>query len=341
MGVGHGSGSNVSTFAKYANAHGEILTWRNHNLGRITGAFHIYGLPVSLFLTIFVFTPSAWEFFTKMFPIWALLAGAALTMNHRFFAHQAFKTSRVFRFVCGIVSCLGLQWGPLWWSSKHRRHHKVCDLPGDPHSWVQTNFWHAWFGWTMAHEEQQIDVAYLHPSLMTDKPLFYLPKILCPLQSFGEMGSAKNLGGVREQTEKGKEGGKVVATELLLLDRFWLLPCVVVHLVLFLYCGWSFRDVFIFYTAPSLHIPLPILLFNVTFHPPDTTPTKVGCFALDNYMDPLTFLFGESAHEDHHKFPARARRPGLFDLSWLILLKPLLAVGLIWDPKTYGENKAK
>ena len=108
----------------------------------------------------------------------------------------------------------------------------------------------------MAYEERQIDVAYLHPSLMTDKPLFHLPKFLCPFQSFHAMGSAENTsGGEREQTKKGKEDGKVVATELLLVDRLWAMPFVVVHIILFCCCSWSLRSIFIFFTAPSLHIP--------------------------------------------------------------------------------------
>jgi stearoyl-CoA desaturase (delta-9 desaturase) len=76
-----------------------------------------------------------------MFLCWLGLAMLSLTMNHRFFAHSAFKTSRPARFVFSLCACLGLQFGPLWWSSKHRKHHKLCDLPGDPHSWKQSSWW--------------------------------------------------------------------------------------------------------------------------------------------------------------------------------------------------------
>eukprot|EP00798_Chlamydomonas_sp_ICE-L_P032117 gene32117-16635_t len=46
---------------------------------------------------------------------------------HRYFSHQAFKTTRAFQFVLGVVACFGFQNGPLWWAGKHNRHHRTCD----------------------------------------------------------------------------------------------------------------------------------------------------------------------------------------------------------------------
>ena len=94
------------------------------------------------------------------FLVWYVLASFALTMNHRYFSHAAFKTSRTWRFVLACVTLLGcafslppfrgffedfkgdsrcltdfrlffvansMQFGPIWWSSKHRLHHKFCE----------------------------------------------------------------------------------------------------------------------------------------------------------------------------------------------------------------------
>ena len=198
-----------------------------------------------------------------------------------------------------LVACLGMQYGPLWWSSKHRKHHKHCDLEDDPHSWIRTSFWHSWFGWLHRRDQQQIDVEFLHPSMF-----------------------------VRD----GATGKSAVAPELLLVDKLWFAPFVAIHLVLYYYVGQSARDVLVFYTAPSLWIPPPILLFNVMFHPPTTTPTKQGCYALDTIADPLAVFFGEGHHEDHHVFPNRAHRPGPVDVSWWVLIQPMRALGLIWEP---------
>ncbi|KAJ1399364.1 hypothetical protein B484DRAFT_458329, partial [Ochromonadaceae sp. CCMP2298] len=76
---------------------------------------------------------------------------------HRFFSHQAFKTSPLVAFLFGLMGTLTNQGGVLWWASKHNRHHKYCDKPEDPHSWTQSNATYAWFGW-------------MYSEFRTDKP---------------------------------------------------------------------------------------------------------------------------------------------------------------------------
>lgn len=191
---------------------------------------------------------------------------------------------------------------------------------------------------------QGIDVAYVHPSFLEDEPLFNLPAILTPLHSFGERGSAGYVQGgqrrMRPENGTGKE--KVIATELLLVGRFWYgaptlhliahagcsqlltaatqfrdvpvplrwVPFVMTNLMMYFYFGCSIRTIMTKLFVPIMHLQLPILAFNVMFHPPDTTPTGAGCYALDSYLDPLSAMLGENCHEDHHLFPARAKRPG-------------------------------
>lgn len=257
----------------------------------------------------------------QVFLAWLSLASLTLTMNHRYFAHGAFKTTRGWRALFACIACLGLQYGPLWWSSKHRRHHKHCDGAGDPHSWKRTSWWHAWFGWLMSVEERHIDVAFLHPSLFVDAAAsgFTLPAFLTPLQT---------------------KGARVVAPELLLCDRLWFVPSTLVYLGVTLVAGVSQRAAFFYFVGPSLCLPLPILLFNVAFHPPHATRTSGGCHALDALFDPLAILLGEAAHADHHRFPDRIQRPSPlpagFDLSYETILRPLLSLGVIWDPKHHG-----
>ncbi len=78
---------------------------------------------------------------------------------HRYFAHHAFKTSRVFQFVLGWLGCAAMQNGPLWWASSHRRHHRFSDRPGDPHSPLLGGFWHAHLGWVLSGENDRPDLA--------------------------------------------------------------------------------------------------------------------------------------------------------------------------------------
>lgn len=66
---------------------------------------------------------------------------------HRYFAHRAFKTSRVFQFLLAIGAQSAAQKGVLWWASHHRYHHKHSDAETDVHSARQRGFWHAHVGW--------------------------------------------------------------------------------------------------------------------------------------------------------------------------------------------------
>ena len=333
------------------NRHGEIFSWRNIP-AVLTASIMFMAIP-NLCLVIYM-GATRWDAL-RMFTVWFFTASPALVANHRFFAHNAFKVSRVTRVGVAIVACLGLQYGPCWWSSKHRRHHKHCDVDDDPHSWMRTSIWYAWLGWPMAYKEQCIDTQYVHPSMFVDafttsssssnekddpqqqqqKPTFRLPQWLMPPQSIDNTDSDIDI----DQKFDGRK--KVLAPEMLLMDKLWWVPSVSLQLGLYYIMGFPARSIFLYYTAPVTWVPIPILLFNVMFHPPDQTPTSKGCYALDSLLDPLTFLMGESHHEDHHAFPDRAKRPQLLDLSYWLFIAPMLALGLAWDPKTYNHGAIK
>jgi len=335
------------------NRYGEIVSWRNRS--SIVTALIMFAFVPNLLAVIRMGADRTDAL--RMFAVWFGTAAPALVMNHRYFSHSAFKVSRPMRVVCGIIACLGLQYGPVWWSSKHRRHHKKCDLAGDPHSWQQTCFWYAWFGWTMAREEQRIDTEYLHSSLFIEVDVdnverwrwTKLPNWLTPPEQSTDDNREESVlqdedtikEGQQPQQTKEKETRRVIAPELLLVDKFWWVPSVAVQLGLYFVAGVSPRNIFMYYTAPITWVTLPILLFNVMFHPVDNVPLKGGCYALDSLLDPLTFLMGESHHEDHHHFPERAKRPQIIDPSYLLFVKPLLMLGIAWDPKSYGPVRSK
>jgi len=66
---------------------------------------------------------------------------------HRYFSHRAFKTSRWFQFAGGLLGCLALQKGPLWWAAHHRDHHRFSDHEGDVHSPHMHSILWAHMGW--------------------------------------------------------------------------------------------------------------------------------------------------------------------------------------------------
>jgi stearoyl-CoA desaturase (Delta-9 desaturase) len=69
---------------------------------------------------------------------------------HRYFSHRAFKTSRLFQFCLGFLSQTSAQSGVLWWSEKHRQHHRYSDTELDVHSPREHGIFYAHVGWIFA-----------------------------------------------------------------------------------------------------------------------------------------------------------------------------------------------
>jgi stearoyl-CoA desaturase (delta-9 desaturase) len=69
---------------------------------------------------------------------------------HRYFAHRAYRTSRVFQFLLAFIGGTSAQKGALWWAGHHRDHHRDSDGPDDIHSPVQRGFWWSHVGWFLS-----------------------------------------------------------------------------------------------------------------------------------------------------------------------------------------------
>ena len=78
---------------------------------------------------------------------------------HRYFAHRAYKTSRVFQFLLACLAMSSAQKGVLWWAAHHRNHHRESDLPPDVHSPVQHGFWWSHVGWVFAPDNEIADLS--------------------------------------------------------------------------------------------------------------------------------------------------------------------------------------
>jgi stearoyl-CoA desaturase (Delta-9 desaturase) len=91
----------------------------------------LHVLCLTVFLVGFTWTALVVAVALYVFRVFAL-AG----FYHRYFAHRAFKASRVFQFIMGVSGCAAAQRGPLWWAAHHRHHHafsddrKTCTLRG-------------------------------------------------------------------------------------------------------------------------------------------------------------------------------------------------------------------
>jgi fatty-acid desaturase len=255
--------------------------------------------------------PSPLQFLLTFIETFAIVGFCMSVCLHRYFAHAAFRTSRVGQACLAIMGCLAYQGGPLWWASKHRRHHKYCDKPEDPHSWVQTSYAYAWLGWMLNPAEQEYEREYI-------EALLRYP-------------------------------------ELRFISAFWWVwPLLAASAVCHTY---GFYCMVIYATTPMLMARMVTLVFNVEYHPPhrnshlDThrpgatpadsaSPPTVASAAQCMSIDMARFLadcVGESSHDDHHAHPSRAKRPsGGFphiDMPYWLMIKPLLLLGVIWDPK--------
>jgi stearoyl-CoA desaturase (delta-9 desaturase) len=76
---------------------------------------------------------------------------------HRYFAHRAFATSRVFQFILAWLAQSSAQRGILWWAAHHRRHHRYADTPQDIHSPAQRGFLYAHLGWIFVPRNNESD----------------------------------------------------------------------------------------------------------------------------------------------------------------------------------------
>ena len=75
---------------------------------------------------------------------------AITAFYHRYFAHKAFKTSRIGQFIFAVFGASAVQRGPLWWASHHRNHHAHSDELIDAHSPHQHGFLWSHLGWFLS-----------------------------------------------------------------------------------------------------------------------------------------------------------------------------------------------
>lgn len=92
-----------------------------------------------------------WTLFACSMMIRTVIAESLL---HRYFAHRAFKVRPAVRPWLAVIAAMSGQDTPLFWATMHRKHHRLSDRPGDPHSphaypGAPKNRWfgYFWGGW--------------------------------------------------------------------------------------------------------------------------------------------------------------------------------------------------
>ena len=157
--------------------------------------FTTYITPVALAgnLAYLGWRPSVADSALVFVETFCIIGGCMSVCLHRFCAHRAFRTSRIVQALIVTAGCFAYQGNPIWWASKHLRHHRYCDLPEDPHSWKQSGFTYAWVGWTINPSEMAIDnnqVKYLnsHTELRVIGLLWWVWPLLTALAVHAQCG---------------------------------------------------------------------------------------------------------------------------------------------------------
>jgi stearoyl-CoA desaturase (delta-9 desaturase) len=217
---------------------------------------------------------------------------------HRYFSHRAFKTSRWFQFLGGLLGTLALQKGPLWWAAHHREHHRRADLEGDVHSPHVHGFLWAHMGWFLTPRNTRLR-AELVRDWMRFPELRWLERF-APQVALLFAGSTY-LGG--ELLHRYAPGLKTSGPQLLV----WVFFISTVALYHATYCVNSLAHLF----------------GSRRYHTPD---------ASRNNLLVAVLTLGEGWHNNHHHYPSAARQ-GFFwweiDVTYYILVG-LRRLNLVW-----------
>lgn len=235
-----------------------------------------------------------------------IIAELGVTMGyHRLLSHRAFKTGRALRLAVTSAGAMAAQAPPLTWAAHHRRHHRLADRAGDPHSPYDTDksglrgvidgLWHAHMGWLFAEDLQSDPIRYC-PDLAREKDIRFISRHFL----------------------------KFVAAGLVLPAAIGLgLTCSWQNALTALLWGGLVR---IFLTNHFTYAINSICHFygRRRFDTPDES-RNVPVLAL--------LSFGESWHNNHHAFP-RAANHGMrwweLDLT-AAAIRVLELTGLVWD----------
>ncbi|GAA2040016.1 MULTISPECIES: acyl-CoA desaturase [Streptomyces] len=105
------------------------------------------------------------------------------TGYHRMLTHRSFETYKPIRYTLATWGAMAGQGPPIIWAAHHRRHHRVADKEGDPHSphlgfepgvkGTLAGVWHAHLGWLFDTGLTSDPLRYC-PDLTREKPLRWI-----------------------------------------------------------------------------------------------------------------------------------------------------------------------
>lgn len=109
------------------------------------------------------------------------------TGYHRMLTHRSFETYKPIRVGLATAGVMAGQGPPIIWAAHHRKHHRVADKEGDPHSphldfepgfkGMMAGLWHSHLGWLMDTKLTSDPMRYC-PDLVRERSLRWLSENL-------------------------------------------------------------------------------------------------------------------------------------------------------------------
>jgi stearoyl-CoA desaturase (Delta-9 desaturase) len=127
-------------------------------------------------------TDWSWSYLPWIIALYFLKFFGFTGINHRYFSHRSYKTSRLFQVILALWANTTLMRGPLRFASGHRYHHRHSDTEKDLHSPIH-GFLHCYLWWYLSeayHEEKLrlIDDLKKYPELKFLNTVYFLPWII-------------------------------------------------------------------------------------------------------------------------------------------------------------------
>jgi stearoyl-CoA desaturase (Delta-9 desaturase) len=134
-------------------------------------------------LPLAVFIPFKWEYVAVVIISYYLRMFGVTAGYHRYFAHRAFKTNRVFQFLLAFFAQMGVQKGVLWWAANHRHHHRYSDMENDIHSPARKGFWWSHMAWILLKDHEETNTSAIrdfakYPELVWLNKHFLVPPLV-------------------------------------------------------------------------------------------------------------------------------------------------------------------
>jgi stearoyl-CoA desaturase (delta-9 desaturase) len=274
-------------------------------------------LVMHLGVLLVFYTGVSWAAFLA-FIVVVHLQGFAMTAGmHRYFSHRAFKTSRWFQYLLGLMGTTVGMHDPIYWAAIHRRHHRYAGTEQDPHSREAYGMFWAHVGWHTGEKHPEataFDIQSVHdlaqyPELRFLNRHYHLVRMLY-------LGLVFGLGAT--------------------LGHFY--PDL--HTSGLQFAAWAF----FLNTLLVFHVTMAINSIGHNFGS-QRFPTTDG--SRNNWLLALLQL-GEGWHNNHHYYP-HSERQGFYwweidPTHWLLVA--LSWLGIVWDLKPvpdriYAEAEAR